>query len=505
MLSHHTTIQVPPTLFNANPPRILPPNGTRVSLDFLRRSLDGDQQRGELFFPRHIFVREEMETAFRELIHNGTDTTTIFSGTPGIGKSILMFLVVLHKVVHDDLKAVYIRFVEDPKELVSKFLMQRQQNGSIDIRYTRKGERQVDSAAEYVALRKAFEGLEWDDLSILGAVDGPKSDQFTRYSLINYGCTSGSGIRIAHHMAGRTFNVVMGAWTVDALRTVVAAEYELDLTETDENSPRYFDREKFDAVYFVKGGRIRGFLAAYKGEVDTTFEDQVVKRISRSQAELSLSQSDCRSTDSHVDSLRSMFRSAGGATDSVTLHVDSGYMIRKLRQKIRGEELFNSYMKAEADGNEGAQANYFEELMHWCFYQPGTSPAITSSIHADGSGAEGVAQLTERNQYWIPSVPNFVNIDSAVVGSDDAVWCFQFTISTSHTYKKRRMRSQFLNLLSVVDTTQEATVVFVVPEKTNFSLPGSDEVTMDVAYINCSSLESVLQSTTSLASRIAPP
>ena len=58
-------------------------------------------------------------------------------------------------------------------------------------------------------------------------------------------------------------------------------------------------------------------------------------------------------------------------------------------------------------------------------------------IDADGTGKEGVAQLKKKNQYWIPSVPNFVNIDSAVVDYEDAVWCFQFTLSSSHTYKKR--------------------------------------------------------------------
>lgn len=77
----------------------------------------------------------------------------------------------------------------------------------------------------------------------------------------------------------------------------------------------------------------------------------------QSQAELSLSHSDCRSTDYHVDSLRSMFRIPNGRTDSVNLHVDSGYMIRGLQQMIQGEDLLNSYKKAVSDGNKGAEAN----------------------------------------------------------------------------------------------------------------------------------------------------
>ena len=507
-----TTIQVPDTLFSNERNRILPPNGTRVSLDFLRTNLRGGEQRDqEMFFPSHIFVRQEMETAFRELAFRGTDTTSILSGSPGIGKSVLMFLVVVYQVVHTDMKAVYVRFVEDPQEPVSKFLIQRQADGSVEVRYTRKGDRSGNIASEYFALRGEFDNLEIDDPKIIGAVDGPKSDQFTRYTYLNYGCTSGCGIRIKHHMAAATFNVVMGAWTVESLRSVVALEYDLDQNETDQNSTKYFDNEAFDAVYFVKGGRIRGFFSAFAsfratGVVDTSFEDQVVARVSGGQAELSLSQSDCRSTSEHVDSLRSMFRKASGATDSVNLHVDSGYMIRGLKEKVRGEELFNSYKKAESEGNKGAQANYFEELMHWCLRQPGSFPAITSSVHADGSGRDGVAQLTSKNQYWIPSVPNFVNIDSAVVGSDSAVWCFQFSVSSSHMYKKRRLRPQFLNLLSVVDTTGEVTIVFVVPKGTNFTLPDTgSEVSMDIFLVDCSSLQSVVESVTLLASRIATP
>lgn len=144
--------------------------------------------------------------------------------------------------------------------------------------------------------------------------------------------------------------------------------------------------------------------------------------------------------------------------------------------------------------------------MHWCFRKPGISRAIVDSIHADGSGAEGVAELTRRNQYWIPSVLNFVNIDSAVVGSDGAVWCFQFTVSHSQKYKKRRLRPHFLNLISVLDATGEATIVFVVPAGTTFSLPdNANEVAMGIAHIDCTSLESVVQSTALLASRIAAP
>lgn len=201
-----------------------------------------------------------------------------------------------------------------------------------------------------------------------------------------------------------------------------------------------------------------------------------------------------------------MFRAPGGSTDKVNLHVDSGYMLRGLRKKINGDELFDSYKKAEAEGNKGAQAAYFEEMMHWCFREKDTSPSIVESVQAVGSGAEGVRELVRILQYWIPSIPNFANIDSAIVGSDGKVWCFQFTISKSHSYTKRRLRLGFLSFIQVPVQEGEVTIIFVVPSGTPFTEPDTgNEVATATAVIDCSSLETVLKSSTRVASQIAGP
>mmetsp|Transcript_2874 Transcript_2874/g.8057 ORF Transcript_2874/g.8057 Transcript_2874/m.8057 type:complete len:308 (+) Transcript_2874:546-1469(+) len=304
-------------------------------------------------------------------------------------------------------------------------------------------------------------------------------------------------------MVGTTFNVVMGAWTKESLQDAIIAALRLDPQEEDDKSDKYFDIEKFDAVYFVHGGRIRGFQTSCQGEIDTTFADQVVSRISVQQAALSLSHADCRSTNEHVDSLRSLFRRPNGSTDSVSLHVVSGYVLRKLKGKVIAEELLNSYKKAESDKNKGAQANYFEELLHWCFRSDGVSTAIAASVHAEGSGKDGVRELTAKNQYRIPSFPNFVNVDSAVIENDDKVWCYQFTVSRTHTYRKRRTRSQFLNGISLLESTDEVVLVFAVPQGTKFSVPDTGgELETDVFEIDCSTLETVIASVRRLADKV---
>ena len=493
---------------NVNGNRILPPNGATLELGWLRSALQPKKNVAGLveeLIPERIIIREEMETAFKELLHNGYNTLTVFSGSPGIGKSILLFLVALYRVVTKNDKVVYLRRADDTDELVSIFAMEYKEN-HVFIRFSREVSRTLDAAVKYESLRYCFDGVSWTDPSIVGVADGPKSPEFSRFSKLTYGCTSGGGIRIKHHMVGKTFNVAMGGWKKEDLETAIVTQLKLDPTETNPESTQFFDQEKFDAVYFVHGGRIRGFLQSYQSQdgVDTTFADSVVARVSKQQASLSLSHSDCRSTDEHVDSLRTMFRMANGSPDSVVLHVDSGYMLRKLRTKISGEELFSSYKKAEAEGNKGAQSNYFEEMLHWCFRQEGISPSITQSVHAEGSGTEGVGELTQKNQYWIPSVPNFVNIDSAIVGSDEKVWCYQFTVSRKHSYKKRRLRSTFLNHISFLDETNEVVIVFVVPQGTDFALPDTGgEVETDVFQVNCSALDTVLASVGLLAARVA--
>ena len=54
-----------------------------------------------------------------------------------------------------------------------------------------------------------------------------------------------------------------------------------------------------------------------------------------------------RSTSDHVDALRSIFRryDAVGSYDTVNMLVDSQFIMRKLHDKIDGQELLNSYHK----------------------------------------------------------------------------------------------------------------------------------------------------------------
>ena len=220
-------------------------------------------------------------------------------------------------------------------------------------------------------------------------------------------------------------------------------------------------------------------------------------------ATLALSVSDCRSDDDRVDSLRSIFRKQGGKPDEVDIHVDSRYMMRGLQKKIEGEELFESYKKAERQNNRGAMASYFEELMHWCLSRVDElSPRVVDSIWSVGTGAEGLAQFRRRNVYWVPSVPHFANIDSAILDSQGALWCFQFTKGIRHTYKSRRFKSHFLPGFSdeLNCNKEAATIFYVVPNVVVFKVPEGvfSDAEAKIHYINCDSLASICSDATAL-------
>ena len=173
----------------------------------------------ERFLPPQIYIREEMEQAAKEILANGSTTLTVFSGTPGIGKSIVSFLLTLFKVWNRLVdSAIYLRHVEGTGELTSAFFMTRNENGSIKIRFNRDIEfdnttRNLPST--FIEM-KAY-GMHLSEDKFFVVVDRPKSDAYHDLKQLNLGCTSGGGMRLKSSFAGETFNVVMGAWKKETL------------------------------------------------------------------------------------------------------------------------------------------------------------------------------------------------------------------------------------------------------------------------------------------------
>ena len=108
--------------------------------------------------------------------------------------------------------------------------------------------------------------------------------------------------------------------------------------------------------------------------------------------------------------------------------------------------------------------------------------------------------------YWIPSFPNFVNVDSAIVRDDDRLFCFQYTIQPTHTYKTLRIRPKLLNNLWT--TISETTIIFVTPAGVQFTPPSdaATECNVKVMHVCCDSLQDVNEGLTKVvAETMAAP
>jgi hypothetical protein len=95
--------------------------GECIDLGFLAPMLATAGSR-DMFFPKSIYVRKEMCEVFKELIKSDRKRKQIMIGSPGVGKSILLFLVALYRTLYEDKPGCFIRKARDSEELTSAFL-----------------------------------------------------------------------------------------------------------------------------------------------------------------------------------------------------------------------------------------------------------------------------------------------------------------------------------------------------------------------------------------------
>jgi len=464
----------------------------------------------EFFLSRQLYVRSEMEQLFREMQKREAARSHIVSGSPGIGKSLVFFLVALFRAAKEQDRVLYFRCTANAQEDASAFLLEKGcEENSVNVLFTRTINKRADNIINPVRI---FNNV-CDDLSLGGQstnpddckimIDGVAPSLYNSFGRIFSLCTSGGGIRITSEMrAGETdfhddydptpsvTNIVMGAWSFDNMKVAV------NRCRRDAGTP--FDGELFEEIYFVTGGRIRDAMIMYNlKQVITKDADQVIGRVSSGVAKLALMRVDERSSSEHVDALRSIFRRQDHTKpndfDTVDILVDSHYLVRKLHDKVDGDEILRSYHSALERGMRRAAGDYFEELMHWCLCQPGEFDSISGFLNTSGTGTgeEGVKMLKTSDCYWIPSIPNFVNVDSAIVRDDNCLFCFQYTIHPTHTYKVRRLRPKLISNLWT--TIVETSIIFVTPAGVQFTPPdaAATECNVKLVQVCCDTLGTV--------------
>lgn len=105
----------------------LPNAGKSIPMGFLdqiRISQEEKYEGGDRFLPprgTRLYVREEMVHTFTQLIDKRRKFCQVLIGSPGVGKSILLFLVALYRASVEQQKVLYIRKTKDSHEFVSAF------------------------------------------------------------------------------------------------------------------------------------------------------------------------------------------------------------------------------------------------------------------------------------------------------------------------------------------------------------------------------------------------
>jgi hypothetical protein len=271
--------------------------------------------------------------------------------------------------------------------------------------------------------------------------------------------------------------VVLGGWQKEDLLKGLKVAVSLTGTNNTET-----ETEKIDDIFYHTGGRIREALQYLKDPVRWKEEKKdMIDKIPKDKAVLSLIETKGSSDPKSADRIRTIFRKDNGHYfGSAVQIVDSQYYAHLLQDQVGLEDYFNAYKHAMKRGLSSAAGCHFEELLHQLF-QKRPSP-IKQVLQSLGTGADGVKQLQEYSAYWIPSIPNFANIDAAIVMEDEqgsvTILCLQYTISRTHTFNSKTFIAKFLrpvlSSFNLADPTVK--ILFVVPHDVHAAFEVPDEV-----------------------------
>jgi hypothetical protein len=411
------------------------PGDRRIDLSFL----NGLRVPGDRFLPSgSLYVRDCMRTVFALFGRDRTDEVDIHSlrtaliGSPGVGKSILCFLAALF---HSREKgAIYYRVALPSETLISVFIIFPHQNNNVDVLFTR----QLHPSA---VKRWAFKDLGIFDLMLQEKlrisrdaynvyVDGPLHNDET-YLLsgeYEYLCTSGG-----HPLPGSAGLMTLRLWVLDGWTKAEAVEAFRP------------DTAAVNKAYELCGGNIREIALAMTGPEG----ENRVKRILDQAIELTLQKevklvltSTTRSANTG-DRVRTMFRGPGNDDDFMMAIqiVDSSHVLSCLRRKLGLGAFVESYRFARSLNHPDLQDLHFKEAIHQFFQN--ISFETIQFCRSTGTAAEGVAQLQSPNVYWVPSMVNFSNIDSAIV-YDGTLHVLKMTVKADHDFNLKTFFADFV-------------------------------------------------------------
>ena len=534
------------------PKGVLPPVGSSIDMGFVdnvRRNPDAVSSGGmEEFLPTgSIYLRQACIDTFNELTKANRTFQQVLIGSPGVGKSVLLFIVALYQAAVKKVRVIYVRKTTVPEEDTSAFLIEPESSNAdtkkVSVRFAREidVEHSVKDVEAYIvdsytqSSHNEHKRLKVQQKALLfvdGVNEGDPDLGFKKY---NYLCTSGGHDGPKSEQQHSLSIVILNAWEKETLKLAVMGSLKLlppspqhvartqaqmdapvqvpaaGVTTTNEQvpvsqaptTPRRQDLQsiesnesdlKFEETYFHTGGRIREAIAFLRDPENWVKRARaMLERVDLAEAKLAVTDQKSGGSKNSLDRLRTIFKAAEhfGAYQIV----DSQFYSRELRKRLGPEPSLHAYIYAMDRNLKSAAGCHFEELMHECF-KHNAPKTVNHVIQAEGSGAEGVRQLTEACSYWIPSTPNFANIDAAFVDKQKKLWCIQYTVSKTHAFNSTTFRTKFLRPLRQVIEYNDAEIglIFAVPKQVDFTIPeNAGEFQARTVHVDCSSIDTVLK------------
>lgn len=447
-----------------------------------------------------LYIRDEMHSLMKKLISEDRFYQQVIIGSPGVGKSLLLFIAAIWRTAVRRERVIYIRKTSQLQESTSIFYFQPGDGDcKINVKFDRNFNRhkRIDDIEQTVCpqlmeLNPRDYEMQKQSVEFYFFLDGPlagSQDMVGVYDF-HYLATSGGYPMPRSESRDQMEILCLGAWEREELKEALSKLKRRDSEHSD-----------FSEIYFHTGGRIRD---AYSYLFNKTKFISDCKKIVREQDEQSL-QLAVTSTESSAsqdskDRIRTMF----SAEDHCDAHqiIDSQFMINLLWKQVESGRLFKAYTFAIERALRSAAGCHFEEMMHSLFGPHGPHFVEDEIFRGEATAQEGLQNFDRPNLYWIPSVPNFANIDAAMF-LGDTLYCFQYTIAATHAFKPNSFTRAFLSRIppqtGYMPKDSNVVLLFVVPSTVKFSTPKSVEDITDinvetrVIRVNCESIAMVEQ------------
>jgi hypothetical protein len=304
-------------------------------------------------------------------------------------------------------------------------------------------------------------------------LDGKKETNDTLKGTYDYLCTSAGYPIGPSEKRANTRVWVLNGWTKDE-----AIKATTDGMNTD-------DITKVEDAFFLCGGKIRDIKAAVidydevKRHIDITLDALTNETVQLALQSSEISNIPSKETASRV---RNMFRVEEPESEAdEDLHmgalqiVDSSYILSQLTQRLELSEFMRAFKFAALLRDRSIQGCLFEKVVHRRFYENRKKHAVIQDVRWSTGPNGGVGMLTARDLYWVPSISNFPNIDSAVV-FHRTLFAFQITIKSDHSFDWGSFKKGFVTPVREVVSFDSVVVFVIALRESDFQIAKFDQL-----------------------------